>query len=299
MNTLHTITLSAVLLASSQAYAQNLPPETREYSRRGEISPGAEAPSPAAMVAAIQQGAPEKLKATLEYGERVMCAQCVPLLETNLLASGNGRVRELSAWWLRRQPFAAPAILRKMRTVLREDSDPVRRARAAEALGELMDPHATPDLARAAREDADVRVRATAIRALARLNDSSGAATIAAALSDASLEVRAAALDVVIRVSAFRDYAAIVALLGDNDERLRAQAARLSGEFRIAAAEATLAALLAGDASAHVRKASAWALGRLGGAVGKSALLAQKPRERDALVRSAIEVAEKMPARAP
>ena len=299
MKTLHCICIGVALVSATLVEAQATPPETREYSRRGELSPGAEAPTPAAMVAAIQQGAPEKLKATLEYGERVMCGQCVPLLETNLLASGDARVRELSAWWLRRQPFAAPALLKKLRAVLREDADPVRRARAAEALGEFMDPHALPELTSAVQSDADPAVKGKAVRALARLNDQRGAAVIAGALADASPEVRAAALDVLIIVSAYRDYAAMLPLLGDQDPRLRAHAARLCGEFRVVGAEATLSALLAGDPSPHVRKAAAWALGKIGGALGRTALLEQKGRERDPLVLSAIAVAERMPSRAP
>jgi HEAT repeat protein len=299
MKTLHGICIGITLFGTLQAQAQGVPPETREYSRKGEVSPGAQAPTPAAMVAAIQQGAPEKLKATLEYGERVMCVQCVPLLEANLLASGDARVRELSAWWLRRQPFAAPAMLKKLRAVLRDDADVTRRARAAEALGEFMDPHALPELSNAAKADAAPAVRVQAVRALARLNDQRGSATIASALSDTSPEVRAAALDVVIIVSSFRDYAALLPLLADADERLRAHAARLCGEFRVAAAEPTLSTMLAGDASPHARKAAAWALGRIGGALGRTALLEQKARERDGLVLSAIDVAERMPSRAP
>jgi len=284
---------------SLQASAQATPPETREYSRKGEVSPGTQAPTPAGMVAAIQQGAPEKLKATLEYGERVMCTQCVPLLEGKLLTSGDPRVRELSAWWLRRQPFAAPAILKTLRTAVHDDPLPERRARAAEALGEFMDPHALPELSTAAKQDGEASVRASAVRALARLNDQRGVAAIASALSDASPDVRSAALDVVIIVSAFRDYAALLPLLGDPDAKLRAHAARLCGEFRVVAAEATLSALLAGDSSADARKAAAWALGRIGGAGGRAALQKQKPLEQDQLVLSAIDIAERMPARAP
>lgn len=299
-NALNRVCLCAALWScASLVAAQQNPPETPEYSRKGEISPGAEAPSPTAMLAAIQQGAPEKLKATLEYGERVMCAACVPLLEGKLLASGDARVRELSAWWLRRQPFAAPAILQKLRSVVLDDPTAERRARAAEALGEFMDAHALPELTRAAGFDTEASVRVSAVRALARLNDQRGVEAIATALRDASPEVRAAALDVVIVVSAFRAYASLLPLLADADEKLRAHAARLCGEFRVVAAEATLSALLASDPAASTRKAAAWALGRIGGAVGRAALLQQKDREQDPLVLSAIAVAERMPARAP
>jgi len=287
------------LLIAHVAGAQATPPETREYSRRGELSVGTEAPSPDAMVAAITRASPEKLKATLEYGERVFCAPCVPLLAQKLLESGEPRVRELSAWWLRRQPFAAPGILATMKRVAREDPSAPRRARAAEALGELMDPHALATLAEVAQRDAAPEVRAAAVRALARLNDPGASAALAAALADGAPLVRAAALDVLLIARGYRDHAALLPLLGDADPALRAHAARLCGEVRLGAAESALIAMLRGDGAAPARKAAAWALGRIGGTQGRNALAQQRAEERDPLVRSAIDVAERMPARAP
>lgn len=294
------IRISVVLAAGVPALAgAQAVPETREYSRKGELSPGAEAPSPAAMVAAIQQGAPEKLKATLEYGERVYCAACVPLLEGKLLSSEDARVRELSAWWLRRQPFAAPGLLKKLKAVAREDPAPERRARAAEALGEFMDPHAFETLSDVAKQDAVPRVRSAAVRALARLNDPRSGVVVGAALSDADVGVKQSALSVALSVTGFRDAPALITVLGDADAALRAHAARLCGEYRVAAAEAPLIAMLRGDAAPGARKAAAWALGRIGGAEGRTALAAQRATEADQLVLSAIEIAERMKARAP
>lgn len=294
---LHGFCIVIAFLLAADASAEG--PETREYSRRGEVSPGAQAPTNAAMLAAIEHGSPEQLKATLEYGERVYCAPCVPLLERRLLASGEPRVRELSAWWLRRQPFAAPVILAKLKKVLAESGDGVQRARAAEALGEFMDVHALEVLAASAERDADPNVRSAAVRALARLNTTGSAPALARALADPAREVRASALDVLIVVSGFRDFSALLPLLGDPDPQLRAHAARLCGEVRLAAAEAPLTAMLRGDSAASARKNAAWALGRIGGASGRAALQMQKGQERDALVLGAIEIAERMPSRAP
>jgi hypothetical protein len=194
MNKLHIILGLALTVTSSAAIhsgasAQEIP-DTREYSRKGELSPGTEAPSLAAMVAAIENGSPEKLRATLEYGERVMCMQCVPLLQKKLLSSNNARVREMAAWWLRRQPFAAPPLLASLRKSVKDDADPVRRARAAEALGEFMDTHALPALADAAQGDAAPEVRAAAVRGLARLNSDAAGAVVPDALQDADPKVR-------------------------------------------------------------------------------------------------------------
>jgi HEAT repeat protein len=281
----------AVLALSSSAHAQTVP-QTREYSRMGELSPGTEAPSTQAMVSAIQSGSSEKLKATLEYGERVLCQECVPLLEAKLLASSSPKVREMAAWWLRRQPFAGPAVMRTLTTVLTSDPSAERRARAAEALGEFMDHHALDVLGAASKQDADAGVRAAAVRALARLNTPGAGALITAALADPALAVRSAAVDVVLLVGGFHGFGPLLPLLADADANLRAHVARVVGELRLQDASGALTGLLMSDPSASVRKAAAWALGRIGGA--QAVLAAQATKETDPLVLSAIAVAERM-----
>jgi HEAT repeat protein len=289
---------ASALLGAASVVAQTIP-ETREYSRAGEVSPGATAPNVASMMAAIQTGSPDTFRATLEYGERVLCIECVPLLENKLLSSSEPRIRELSAWWLRRQPFAGPAILKTLKQVVASDADPVRRARAAEALGEFMDAHAVSALTTAAKTDPDPTVRASAVRGLARVNDPGSGPVIAAALSDGDPRVRSAAMDVLLLVAGFRDFSGLVPLLADPDPMLRTQAARLCGEVRLAGSDTMLSAVLAGDAAAGVRKVAAWALGRIGGATGAAALQARKASETDPFVLSAIDVAQRMTASTP
>jgi HEAT repeat protein len=282
----------ALLGFSGNAYAEG--PTTREYSRKGEISPNTEAPSLAAMVDAIEHGSTERLKATLEYGERVLCDACVPLLEGKLLEAPSARVREMAAWWLRRQPFAAPYMLKKLRSVVREDANPVRRARAAEALGEFMDPYSLPQLSDAAREDGDPTVRAAAVRGLARLNSDAAGAVLPDTLNDSDASVRLQTLAVLLSVSGFRDYTALLPLLGDTSAEVRTRAARLCGEYRVEDAETALIEVLLGDPTANARKAAAWALGRIGGAEGKQALIEAKQSESDQRVLDAIGIAERM-----
>ncbi len=130
------------LALSGSAQAQSVWWRPREYSRRGEISPGTSAPTLAQM-ATPSRRSPESFKATPRIWRAPVPG--VPLLEKKLLESGTPRVREMSAWWLRRQPFAAPAMVVRLRKLVRTDADPVRRARAAEALGEFMDPHAVAE----------------------------------------------------------------------------------------------------------------------------------------------------------
>lgn len=298
MKTLHRAcigALSLLLLAPSVVRAE--PVETREYSRRGELSPGTSAPSQARMLAVIENGSPEKLKATLEYAERVVCEKCVPLLESKLLESPSPRIREMSAWWLRRQPFAAPALVTRLRKQVSEEEDPRRRARAAEALGEFMDHHAVPELTEAALGDREVEVRVAAVHALARLNSEVGLATLSDTLNDKDPAVKLATLSELTTHGGFRDFGSLIALLGDKDADVRARAARLCGEYRIPESEASLMAMLVGDEAQKARKAAAWALGRVGGSEGQVALTDAAETETERGVLDAIRVAQRMPGR--
>jgi len=295
---LRTLSLLLVLATSGTALAQE--PPTIFDPVHGEISPGTAAPSRAELMDVIRSGAPGQLMTSLEYGEMVACNECVPLLEHKLLNSDEPEVREFSAWWLRRQPFAVGAIMNRMRLTLAGDADPVRRARAAEALGELMDAHGLLPLRRAVEGDTDGGadtspvVRAAAVRALGRLNHPAGNAVIAHAIEDADPSVRRAALSVVLIVNFYRDYDALVSALADDDGDVRRRAAQLVGEFRVESAVPALEALLTADDVPGVREAAAWALGRVGGADAQRALTAAMGTEGESLVRDAIEVGLRM-----
>jgi HEAT repeat protein len=82
--------------------------------------------------------------------------------------------------------------------------------------------------------------------------------------------------------------------LGDKSAEVRTRAAKLCGEYRVADADAPLAAMLLGDSAAPARKAAAWALGRIGASEGASALIEADQSERDPRVRDAIDVALRM-----
>jgi HEAT repeat protein len=265
------------------------------YDRvRGELSPNTEAPSPERMVNAITSGSPTKMTALLEYGERVECMECIPLLQKKLLESDKPQVREMAAWWLRKRPFGYGRVAVQMRDVAVNDSDPVRRARAAEALGEFMDVKGLPALQNAAMLDDARDVRLAAVKALGRLNARAGHPAVVAAFEDEDAQVRRAALDQVTKLVFFADRDAVAAKLDDDDAGVRLRAAQLVGELRAQSATAGLADLLANDAQAGVRQAAAWALGRVGGAAARSALQAAKGSERDPGVSDAIDVALQM-----
>lgn len=292
MNRIFNITvLSLVLGVAGTATAQD--PHVVYDRELGELSVGAHAPTRANMVDVIRSGAPTAIMSLLEHGERVECHECVPLLERRLLEDSDARVREFAAWWLRRRPFAIGVIMRNMRVTLESDADPVRRSRAAEAIGEFLDPTGLEVLRNAVTDDDAAIVRTSAVLALGRLNHPAGNVTIAGALSDSEVTVRRAAVDVVLRVNFFREYDALVGSLADTDVEVRRRAALLTGEFRLDAAVPALAGMLRGDADRNVRQAAAWALGRIGGSQARTALT-EGMEDTDSLVRDAVGVALRM-----
>jgi len=260
---------------------------------RGELSPGTEAPDREALMQAIESGSPERLATLLEYGERVECHACVPLLERQLLESDDALVREMSAWWLRRRPFGFAAVMREIRTVLATDADPVRRARAAEAIGEFMDPHGVPHL-RDALGDGDARVREAAVRGLGRINSPSGNEAIVQAFADSEAAVREAAVGQVLYVNFFRDHDSLIGLLADDALEVRRRAALALGTFRVPEAVPALDAMLRSDEEMG-RQAAAWALGRIGTSEARAALRSiTQADETSPRVWDAIEVARNM-----
>ena len=292
------ITLAAILMLGGAftgvAQAQDGNDSALGFDRvRGEVSPGAAAPNRQAMVDVIQSGTPEQIARFLEYGERVECHACVPLLERQLLENDDALVREMSAWWLRRHPFGFGAVFRDIRTVLANDADPVRRSRAAEALGEFMDPHGVTYL-RTALADSDAGVRLAVVRGLGRINSPAGNAAIVQAFTDADENVRDAAVGQALYVNFFRDYDALLGRLADESATVRRRAALAIGSFRVVEAVPALSAMLSGESDRMVRQAAAFALGRIGGTEAQQALRTQQTVEQESLVSDAIDVALRM-----
>ncbi|MDQ3033231.1 MAG: HEAT repeat domain-containing protein, partial [Myxococcota bacterium] len=256
--------------ASAQATGS---PDFTVYSRDGELSPHTQAPSRETLMNAIDVASPVALQSLLEYGERVECHECVPLLQQRMLNPGeDARVREMAAWWLRRRPFGFAAVMYETRQVLANDADPARRAVAAEAIGEFMDPHGVTHLGNALMNDTDVRVRVAAVTGIARINSAAGLTFVSSALRDASPEVQQAALRVLLRVNFFRDYDALLPLLASDDAQIRRRAALVIGTYELAASVPALAAMVLGDTDVMVRQSAAWALGRIGTPEARAAL---------------------------
>lgn len=265
------------------------------YDRaRGELSVGTEAPTPAHMVTAIESASAGALTAMLEYGERVECMECIPLLAKKLMTSGDPQVRRMAAWWLRRRPFGYARIAVQTRETLMRDADPVRRARAAEALGEFLDARGLPALTHAVESDAEVDVRLAAVRALGRLNARAGHEVLATALQDEDASVRRAALDGALRSTFWSQPDAVRESLSDADPAVRMRAAQVVGERKIDGASEALMSLLRDDEVAAVRKAAAWALGRVGDNAAQAAMRTAQEEEEDPGVVDALAIALRM-----
>lgn len=298
-NILNTLLAALALLAPATAFAQSeegwVDGEFATHRRAvGELSEHTGAPSIVDMEAAIRVGSPTQLVALLEYGERVECHTCVPLLERRLLEDGNTEIREIAAWWLARRPFGFAAVYRDIRTVLESDTDATRRARAAEALGNFAEPVGVTHLGRAFTTDASSEVRVAAIRGIARINAPEGLAYISMALGDTDAAVQAAALQSITRVNFFDDYEALLPLLAHSDATLRRRAATVVGSLRVDAAVTALSAMLIGDTDVNVRREAAWALGRIGGAAAETALAEAAASNPPEQVANAIEVARNL-----
>ncbi|MGE0786175.1 MAG: HEAT repeat domain-containing protein [Sandaracinaceae bacterium] len=255
----------------------------------GELSEGTQAPSVAQMEQAILTASPTRLRATLEYGERVECHRCVPLLQAALFDSSDAGVREIAAWWLRRRPFGLGAIIHSVRNVLATDADAVRRARAAEALGIFRVPQ-TVDALMTALDDPDAGVRTAVVNALGYMNTPAANPGIIRAFSDVDHNVREAAVAQVLLVNGFNGHEELMGLLADEDMYVRSRAASALGAFRTEAAVPALVSLLS-DGNMRVRQQAAFALGRIGTAEARAALNEGRALEQDRLVLDAYDSA--------
>jgi hypothetical protein len=312
MKTLGFISIVALLGATAASAQDRCGDRSAEARRLGECSIGTQAPSSESLVATLRAGlnggSDTAIQGALDYSERHDVAAAIHPAIDLVLQSDNARTREFAAWWLGKRPFTLGWIARMFSDTLEGDyssapiqravaagiSQDVLRARSAEALGEFRQAGALDVLRTAATSDTSALVREAAVRGLGRLNHSQSGAALAVAMVDSDPAVRRAALDNVLLLSFFRDGAAIVGALEDSDAGNRRQAALLVGQLRVGGAVPVLVALLRGDEDANVRRAAAWALGRLGGTEASEALGAAIGVETNRQVLDAIEIAQQM-----
>jgi hypothetical protein len=252
--------------------------------------------TPSERILAVARGnaAPTEIWRTLEHGEKVECLGCIPAVSKLLFAS-NRKTREISAWWLRRRifgVFGSGQIYPQLLDTAQKDGSETRRAYAVEALGEFLHRSGVPVVARAAVQDPSALVRASAVRALDRLNTQGPNGELAAAIADPSVDVRLAALEASVHVHVFTGIDAVVARLSDSDANVRRRAAEALGNMRAADAVAGLIAITSPEREqdAGVRAAAVSALGRIADPEGKEAVQAAES-DSSPLVRSMAQIA--------
>jgi len=250
--------------------------------------------SPGAIQSAINSGSVDAIQSELERSEHLVCPQCVRMVRP-LLDHEDRRVRQVAAWWLGRRGLQND-LYNSMNARL-AGSDPIAARNAADVLGGLRMRLAIQPLGRLLVDaGGNAEARGAAARALGRIGDPAALPALGEALNAAEPTVRAAALESLRDVRGFEDPSLAVPLLGDADEDVRVQAIYTIGHARGKALAGTggenavrgLAAVLAGDPSARVRKKAAWALGEIGAPVSLAgpALSQAASKDPDPLVRS-------------
>ena len=246
----------------------------------------------------VAQGgyAPTEIWRALEHGEKVECLSCIPVV-SKLLFNEEAKTREISAWWLRRRVFGVFGPGQIYSQVIATVNDPnapeKRRAYAADALGEFLSAAGARHVATAATRDPSALVRASAVRALERLNSVGPNGELAVALGDADEQVRLAALNASTRVNVFRDVDQIVARLDDSSSAVRTRALEALGALRASDAVVAIIAKLSitNEPIASVRAAAAAALGELRDSSARAAVRAAAESDADHFVRDAARVA--------
>jgi len=245
--------------------------------------------SNAKLVAAVNTGSVDAIIAEAERMESLLCEECIQTM-TNLTEDSRYAVREVAAWWFARRPALKDMLAQQFADDLpRGDTTKVRNA--ADFLGATKTYTALPQLrATIHRSDLGVEARVALVRAAGTLAHTGGNEVLSTAMTDADASVRAAA------VAAWRDVLdqqnalPVVALLGDRDANVRAQAAAVVGGMTEQSGRLALEGLVTGDASAIVRRNAAWALGQLGNAASRPALL-QATSDKSGLVRGVAKAA--------
>jgi len=245
--------------------------------------------SNAKLVAAVNTGSVDAIIAEAERMESLLCEECIQTM-TNLTEDSRYAVREVAAWWFARRPALKDMLAQQFADELpRGDTTKVRNA--ADFLGATKTYTALPQLrATIHRSDLGVEARVALVRAAGTLAHVGGNEVLTTAMTDADASVRAAA------VAAWRDVLdqqnalPVVALLGDRDANVRAQAAAVVGGMTEQSGRLALEGLVTGDASAIVRRNAAWALGQLGNAASRPALL-QATSDKSGLVRGVAKAA--------
>jgi hypothetical protein len=242
--------------------------------------------------------APTHIWKVLEHGEKLECLACIPVV-SKLLYNSNPKTREISAWWLRRRIFGVfgpgQVYEQTVNTLGSADARESDRVYAANALGEFLSVSGVKHLSKAVVSDESAAVRLAAVAGLERLNSSGTNGELAVALSDDDEGVRMAALHASTRINSFLDVESVVALVSDSSSLVRRRAAESLGVMKSEDSVASLIELTSPETESDpaVRGAAVWALGQIGSADARDAILAAQ-EDSDPFVRNAANIAGRM-----
>lgn len=265
------------------------------------IDPGSlEDVSTPAHIMAVTGGnvAPTEIWETLEHGEKVECLECINPV-SKLLYADSTVTREISAWWLRRRIFGVfgpgQVYEQTLKTLADQTQPELKRAYAAQAIGEFLAEAGVKPVATAAIGDPSPIVRKAAVAALERLDNQGPNGEVAVAMADPDEGVRLAALHASVRVNVFTHVDAVAALIGDKSALVRRRTAEALGVMRAKDAVASLVALTSPDTEpdAGVRAEAVAALGKIGDSGGSAAVQAAQ-QDPDQFVRDAAKIAARL-----
>jgi len=248
--------------------------------------------SPDYIISVASSNSPSLIWETLEHGEKVECLQCIPTV-AGLLYSESSETREIAAWWLRRRIFGVfgpGQVYQQTIQTLQSDTNPTRRAYAAQALGEMLDNGGIAPLATAIQNDQSPLVRAAAATALGRMNDT-GNGALSTAMLDSDPSVRTAAIIAAGKVNTFTDEQTAAKLTGDSVASVRALGVALLEDLRAKDTVSSVMTLAQGDSDVSVRIAACHALGVFGDSSAQSTLQNIAQNDASTLVRDAATIA--------
>jgi HEAT repeat protein len=245
--------------------------------------------SAAAIQAAVNSTSADAIIAEVERTESLICEECIQIL-TNLTEDPRLEVREVAAWWFAKRPALKDMLATQFAADLPR-GDTIKVRNAADFLGYTVTYTALPQLRAAIhRGDLGADAKLALVRAAGFLAHTGGNEVLTTAMADADPRVRAAAVVAWRDILGQKTAQPVVALLGDRDANVRAQAAGVVGGMTEQSARGTLEALVVHDPDSVVRRNAAWALGQLGDAASRAALL-QATTDKSGLVRGVAKAA--------
>lgn len=239
--------------------------------------------SAAKLAAAVNSGSVGAIIAEAERTESLVCEDCIQTM-TNLTEDPRLAVREVAAWWFARRPALKDMLASQFVDDL-PSGNTIQVRNAADFLGFTQTYTSLPHLrATIQRGDLGVEAKVALVRAAGFLAHTGGNPVLTAGMADGDASVRAAAVVAWRDVRGQQNAQPVIALLGDGDASVRAKAATVVGGMRDQGGRLALESLVVSDPSSTVRRNAAWALGRLGNAASRAALL-QASSDKSSLVR--------------